>query len=292
HGKKRPRDSNASSSSTTLNHPSSSRPLDDTINENDEESFHSNSSSTSQNVSSLSNAVSRVYQNPTHESQYLNTYLFETINLQIQQRDAHREGLRSIGQALNDMMSEKHKNGIIAIYPNLDPFLDDFDKSDASGDDWVDTLEDIDFGDIPNFKGVVVPPYVEADEEEATEEVIKGYKTLREKDSLEAFILHIHLEAKIDSFALVDMGSNINVLSYQLYTNLVKPRQEKIDSEEEKDYSVKRDTNGKPFYGPATSKYLNCDDPLDRALALQGALNPFKMSHPQIGSRPIQRLGA
>ncbi|GJV85774.1 hypothetical protein Tco_1525672 [Tanacetum coccineum] len=46
-GKKRPRDSNASSSSTTLNHPSSSRPLDDSVNENNEESFHSNSSSPS-----------------------------------------------------------------------------------------------------------------------------------------------------------------------------------------------------------------------------------------------------
>ncbi|GKA96901.1 hypothetical protein Tco_0824795 [Tanacetum coccineum] len=109
HGKKRPRDSNASSSSTTLNHPSSSRPLDDTIDENDEESFHSNSSSPSQNVSSSSNVVSRVRQNPTHESQYLNTYLSETINLQTQQRDAHREGLRSIGQALKDMMSGKRK---------------------------------------------------------------------------------------------------------------------------------------------------------------------------------------
>ncbi|GKA38732.1 hypothetical protein Tco_0731283 [Tanacetum coccineum] len=47
HGKKRPRESNASSSSTTLNHPSSSHPLDDTIDENDDESFHSNSSSPS-----------------------------------------------------------------------------------------------------------------------------------------------------------------------------------------------------------------------------------------------------
>nr|GEX73189.1 hypothetical protein [Tanacetum cinerariifolium] len=47
HGKKRPRDSNASSSSITLNHPSSSHLLDDTIDENDEESFHSNSSSPS-----------------------------------------------------------------------------------------------------------------------------------------------------------------------------------------------------------------------------------------------------
>ncbi|GKA31107.1 hypothetical protein Tco_0717412 [Tanacetum coccineum] len=48
HGKKRPHDSSASSSSTTLNHPSSSCPLDDTIDENDEESFHSNSSCPSQ----------------------------------------------------------------------------------------------------------------------------------------------------------------------------------------------------------------------------------------------------
>ncbi|GKG44481.1 hypothetical protein Tco_0485919, partial [Tanacetum coccineum] len=35
HSKKRPCDSNASSSSTTLNHPSSSRPLDDIVDEND-----------------------------------------------------------------------------------------------------------------------------------------------------------------------------------------------------------------------------------------------------------------
>ncbi|GJU41719.1 hypothetical protein Tco_1194676 [Tanacetum coccineum] len=47
HGKKRPRESNASSSSTTLNHPSSSHPLDDPIDEYDDESFHSNSSSPS-----------------------------------------------------------------------------------------------------------------------------------------------------------------------------------------------------------------------------------------------------
>nr|GEV00245.1 alpha/beta hydrolases superfamily protein [Tanacetum cinerariifolium] len=47
HGKKRPRDSNASSSSTTLNHPSSSHPLNEIVDENDEESFHSNSFSPS-----------------------------------------------------------------------------------------------------------------------------------------------------------------------------------------------------------------------------------------------------
>ncbi|GJU66582.1 hypothetical protein Tco_1252841 [Tanacetum coccineum] len=80
-GKKRPCESNASSSSTTLNHPSSSYPLDDTINENDDESFYSNPPSPSQNVSSSSNDVSRVRQNPPHQSHDLNTYLSETINL-------------------------------------------------------------------------------------------------------------------------------------------------------------------------------------------------------------------
>ncbi|GJS84239.1 hypothetical protein Tco_0750780 [Tanacetum coccineum] len=47
-GTKRPRESNASSSSTTQNHPSLSNPLDHMIEENDDEAFHSNSSSPSQ----------------------------------------------------------------------------------------------------------------------------------------------------------------------------------------------------------------------------------------------------
>nr|GEX05254.1 hypothetical protein [Tanacetum cinerariifolium] len=62
HGKKRPRESNASSSSTTQNHPSSSHLLDAIVDVNDEESFHSNFSSLSQNVSSSSNVVLRVRQ--------------------------------------------------------------------------------------------------------------------------------------------------------------------------------------------------------------------------------------
>nr|GEY02546.1 hypothetical protein [Tanacetum cinerariifolium] len=108
-GKKRPRKSNASSSSSTLNHPPSSHLLDDSINENDDESFHSNPSSPSQNISSSSNDVFSVHQNPPYKSHYLNTILSETINLQTQQRDAHREGLRSIGQALKNMMGGKQK---------------------------------------------------------------------------------------------------------------------------------------------------------------------------------------
>ncbi|GJT87552.1 hypothetical protein Tco_1069269 [Tanacetum coccineum] len=109
HGKKRPHDSNASSSSTTQNYPSPSHPLDDIVDVKDEESFRSNSSSPSQNVSSSSNVVSRVLQNPSHESQHLNTYLSETIDLQTQHRDDHQKGLRLIGKALKDMLSGKRK---------------------------------------------------------------------------------------------------------------------------------------------------------------------------------------
>ncbi|GKF28105.1 hypothetical protein Tco_0094447 [Tanacetum coccineum] len=100
---------NAIFSSTILNHSSSSHPLDDPIDENDDESFHSNPFFPSQNVSSSSNDVSRVHQNPPHESQNLNIYLSKTINLQTQQRDAYREGLRLIGKALKNMMGGKRK---------------------------------------------------------------------------------------------------------------------------------------------------------------------------------------
>ncbi|GJY16041.1 hypothetical protein Tco_0386463 [Tanacetum coccineum] len=59
HGKKSPRDSNASSSSTTLNHPSSFHPLDDIVDDNDEESLLFNPFPPLQNISSSSNVVSR-----------------------------------------------------------------------------------------------------------------------------------------------------------------------------------------------------------------------------------------
>ncbi|GJU18626.1 hypothetical protein Tco_1146592 [Tanacetum coccineum] len=58
-GKKRPHETNASSSSTTYNPPSSSLLIDAMIDENDDESFYSNSLSPSRHVSSSSNVGSR-----------------------------------------------------------------------------------------------------------------------------------------------------------------------------------------------------------------------------------------
>nr|GEV88368.1 uncharacterized mitochondrial protein AtMg00810-like [Tanacetum cinerariifolium] len=104
-GKKRPRKSMTSSPSS--NHHFLSLPLDSIGDENDDESFHSHYYSSSQNISSSSNVVLRVCQNIPHESQDLNTYLSETINIQTQQRDAHCDGLKSIGQSIKDMMRGK-----------------------------------------------------------------------------------------------------------------------------------------------------------------------------------------
>ncbi|GJY38994.1 retrotransposon ORF1 [Tanacetum coccineum] len=59
------------------------------------------------------------------------------------------------------------------------------------------------------------------------EEFIKGYKAIREKNNPGVFVLPIHLEGKYDCHALVDTGSNINVIPYIIYESLgsdkVKP---------------------------------------------------------------------
>ncbi|GKB45893.1 retrotransposon ORF1 [Tanacetum coccineum] len=180
---------------------------------------------------------------------------------------------------------------------------------------------------------------VEIDEKEATKEVIRGYKTLREKNEPGVFVLPIHIETKFDTHALADTGSNINVIPYRIYAklgreevklvskNITMLHHSKAESmgilkdvlsqvgvtiilakllildimvdkdvpivvgrsflytlrnnheeseEDEEEYIKKRDQNGKPIYGSKFAKYLNCDDPMDRALALQESLNPFR----------------
>nr|GEX51419.1 hypothetical protein [Tanacetum cinerariifolium] len=110
---------------------------------------------------------------------------------------------------------------------------------------------------------------VKIDKEEATEEIIRGYKMISEKNDPGVFVLPIRIEAKFDTHALADTSSNINVIPY------LRNKHEESDDDEE-EYCVKRDKNGKPIYGLKFAKYLNCDDPMDRGLALQEALNPFR----------------
>ncbi|GJV97233.1 hypothetical protein Tco_1548810 [Tanacetum coccineum] len=131
---------------------------------------------------------------------------------------------------------------------------------------------------------------LEIEDEEATKDMVSSYKAIKEKKDPGVFVLPIRLEAKFDFHALADTGSNINVLRYRIYEKLgrdqVKPfyvaevrnNHGDSDNDDEEKYCLKRDEIGKPFYGPNRANYLNCDDPMDRALTLQEALNPFKKS--------------
>ncbi|GKA93327.1 DNA-directed DNA polymerase [Tanacetum coccineum] len=49
-------------------------------------------------------------------------------------------------------------NGVITIYPEPDPFEDDYEKTGKSSDDW-DQLLDFNFDDVPKF-GEELPPFV------------------------------------------------------------------------------------------------------------------------------------
>nr|GEU96638.1 hypothetical protein [Tanacetum cinerariifolium] len=195
-------------------------------------------------------------------------------------------------------------NKIKTIYPDLDSFNDDSD------DDWEAVLESVDVSDLPQLD-LKLDGEVELEEEATTKEVIRAYKALREKNDLRVFVLPIRLEAKFYFHTLADTGSNINVMPYEIYKKLdreevkpvnheitmlnyfkaeamgilkdvlyqvakVKKAQGKSDNDGEEGYCVKRDETRKPIYGPNFAKYLNCDDPMNRALALLEALNPFR----------------
>ncbi|GKA33504.1 hypothetical protein Tco_0719933 [Tanacetum coccineum] len=48
---------------------------------------------------------------------------------------------------------------------------------------------------------------------------------------------------------------------------------EESDSDDDEDYCIKRNSLGAPIYGPTSVKYLNCNDLMDCALALQEGCN-------------------
>nr|GEW74099.1 phospholipase-like protein [Tanacetum cinerariifolium] len=144
---------------------------------------------------------------------------------------------------------------------------------------------------------------LELKEVEENEEIVIEYKAIKEKKDTGVFVLPIWFEAKIDLHALADTGSNINVMPYRIFAKLgitmilakflildisvdrdvpifhvaeVKNNLGESDGDNKEDYFLKRDKMGKPLYGPKCASYLNCDDSMDHALALQETLNPFK----------------
>ncbi|GJV27261.1 hypothetical protein Tco_1383709 [Tanacetum coccineum] len=66
------------------------------------------------------------------------------------------------------------------------------------------------------------------------------------------------------------------IVHKKIYVTNVRNSHEESDSDDEKEYCLKMDGMGKPFYGPKHDQYLSCDDPIDPVLALREVLNPFK----------------
>ncbi|GJV86411.1 retrotransposon ORF1 [Tanacetum coccineum] len=72
----------------------------------------------------------------------------------------------------------------------------------------------------------------ELEDEIVGEQLIREYKVIKETEDPGCFVLPIHLEEKFDFHALIDTGSNINMIPYRIYELLdrekVKPRIDKV----------------------------------------------------------------
>ncbi|GKD63937.1 agenet domain-containing protein [Tanacetum coccineum] len=108
-------------------------------------------------------------------------------------------------------------------------------------------------------------------EEENTEDLIKGYKAIKEKNNPGVFVLPIRLEEKFDFHALADTGSNNNVTPYRIYEKLgreqVKPVSHIItmlDHSKAKPIGILKDVLCQVGVTTILAKFLILDIPVDR----------------------------
>ncbi|GJS49863.1 hypothetical protein Tco_0599984 [Tanacetum coccineum] len=101
-----------STSSSTFDQPSSSHLNDDDDDGNDEGTSRASTPSPIRYVNSLTNEVPQVFQNPPNidpDLEPLYTRQTEIINRQVQIRDEHRGGVRSIGKSLRKLWRNMKK---------------------------------------------------------------------------------------------------------------------------------------------------------------------------------------
>ncbi|GJV42769.1 hypothetical protein Tco_1421209 [Tanacetum coccineum] len=67
-------------------------------------------------------------------------------------------------------------------------------------------------------------------------------------------------------------------------------RNAESDSDDEEDYQIKRNKFRAPIYGPKPAPYLNCNDPVERLLAIQTITNPFQKI--SVGKKAVSFLGS
>nr|GEY82670.1 hypothetical protein [Tanacetum cinerariifolium] len=175
-------------------------------------------------------------------------------------------------------------NGIITIFPGLDSFNNDSD------DDWEAIIESLDVSDLTQLNVTGIPKNV-CNMEKSSRNKKRPSGNYKMSYSNEGHSLTIKKPLTQEEVSREEIEKDI----YERILLLQEPRpiietlkfsdqhKKLLDSElldklndDEEEYNLKSDKNGKPFYRLTRAKYLSCDDPIDHTLSLQEALNPFK----------------
>ncbi|GJS43636.1 agenet domain-containing protein [Tanacetum coccineum] len=173
---------------------------------------------------------------------------------------------------------------------------------------------------------------LEKEEEEAILKV-KG-EALKEKKDPGAFVIPIRLKSRINLNALVDTGSEINVMPYRVYQKLGREEVKRInrditminhtkaksmgmlkdvicqagvttilakaakigldttesDSDDEEDYTIKRNKFGAPIYDSKPAYPFDCSNKTEQALELQTVINPLRKVY--VWKKAVSFLGS
>ena len=112
---------------------------------------------------------------------------------------------------------------------------------------------------------------IEEEEEEDAREVIKNYRTLKEGNDPGIFTIPIHIEGRYETQALVDTGSNINVLPHGIYMMIgggeVKPIERKIklmDHSRAEPMGIMRNVLCQVGVTTIIARFLVLDIPIDK----------------------------
>ncbi|GJS36613.1 hypothetical protein Tco_0534995 [Tanacetum coccineum] len=112
YGTKRGRHFTSASSSSAFDHPSSSHHVDDDNDDADKGTSPVSTPSPTSYVNFLSNDVPQVFTNPPHDEQNMKTLFTrqtKILNRQVQMREEHRSGLKSIEKGMKIMFKSKKK---------------------------------------------------------------------------------------------------------------------------------------------------------------------------------------
>ncbi|GKA93563.1 hypothetical protein Tco_0815549 [Tanacetum coccineum] len=112
YGTKRGCHSTSASSSSAFDHPSSSHYVDDDNDEDDEGTSRASTPYPTSYVNSLLNGIPQVFTYLPHDEQNMATLFTrqtEILNRQVQMRDEHRSGLKSIGKGIKNLWKGKKK---------------------------------------------------------------------------------------------------------------------------------------------------------------------------------------